>query len=54
MLCDVVLYLYEFTLLSNMEVDLMNISNVLYLYEFTLLSNKTLMIQIADWSFIPL
>ena len=37
-----VLYLYEFTLLSN-DVD--NTSNgqlVLYLYEFTLLSNKKL------------
>ena len=35
----VVLYLYEFTLLSNIYILLGIIALVLYLYEFTLLSN---------------
>ena len=34
-----VLYLYEFTLLSNGEVITKTVGAVLYLYEFTLLSN---------------
>ena len=38
---EAVLYLYEFTLLSNLTICLMYISNVLYLYEFTLLSNSS-------------
>ena len=36
---DVVLYLYEFTLLSNMAGLPWACADVLYLYEFTLLSN---------------
>ncbi len=35
----IVLYLYEFTLLSNIKSRQPNSSKVLYLYEFTLLSN---------------
>ena len=35
-----VLYLYEFTLLSNDILLVFKLSDVLYLYEFTLLSNK--------------
>ena len=34
-----VLYLYEFTLLSNINLYHSVLFNVLYLYEFTLLSN---------------
>ena len=34
-----VLYLYEFTLLSNLTASVLSSSVVLYLYEFTLLSN---------------
>ena len=34
-----VLYLYEFTLLSNSLTDVKDADRVLYLYEFTLLSN---------------
>ena len=37
-----VLYLYEFTLLSNTVTDCPTTWNVLYLYEFTLLSNDYL------------
>ena len=36
-----VLYLYEFTLLSNDVVDRWLSDSVLYLYEFTLLSNES-------------
>ena len=35
----IVLYLYEFTLLSNVLLVLWLFGKVLYLYEFTLLSN---------------
>ena len=37
----VVLYLYEFTLLSNNKRVGSELQNVLYLYEFTLLSNRS-------------
>ncbi len=38
----IVLYLYEFTLLSNIPKALTICLTVLYLYEFTLLSNEYL------------
>ena len=38
----IVLYLYEFTLLSNSFRNSSNGGSVLYLYEFTLLSNEYL------------
>ncbi len=36
---QIVLYLYEFTLLSNRRMPVVEEQIVLYLYEFTLLSN---------------
>ena len=41
-ICRRVLYLYEFTLLSNYSTSKKEAYIVLYLYEFTLLSNCTL------------
>ena len=49
-----VLYLYEFTLLSNGSSIMYIPLVVLYLYEFTLLSNGQYDIDREDMSLIPL